>query len=392
MDFAFTQEEEQFREQLRRFLAEHLPADWSTRSFLLGGDSDERDELARQMNALLAERKWLAIAWPQEHGGLDAGYMQQLIFNEETAYRAMPGGGGVGVSSVGPSLMLYGSTEQQRQHLPRIANAEDTYCLLYSEPGAGSDLAAVQTEAVRDGDVYVINGQKVWAAGAQRANMGWLAARTDPGAPKHQGISTFIVPMDTPGISVRPLANMAGEHTLNEVYLENVRVPVENLIGVENRGWYQIATGLDFERSGVQSYAHGKRNVETLVQLAKEEPALVRNSPNIRYELADRWLELEVGFSIAHRIPWMQQQGIVPNAEASMSKLYGSELTQRIAGTGVRLLGLAGQLAPGSENAVLGGALARSYLTAVASTIAGGTSEIQRNIIAQRGLGMPRSS
>ena len=215
--------------------------------------------------------------------------------------------------------------------------------------------------------------------------------RTDPDAPKHRGISFLLIDdIHTAGITVRPLVNMAGEHKFNEVYFEDVRIPASNLVGQENRGWYQVATALDFERSGVASYARGKRNVERLVTLAKEEPRLVGQSPQVRHELADRWLEVEVGFNIAYRIPWMQSQGIIPNAEASISKLYGSELSQRIAGTGIKLLGLSGQLAPGSGNARFGGALARSYLTSVSSTIAAGTSEVQRNIIAQRGLGLPR--
>ena len=243
---------------------------------------------------------------------------------------------------------------------------------------------------MRDGDFYVINGQKTWIAGGHTANMGWLAARTDVEVPKHRGISTLIVPMDTPGITVRPLVDLAGEHNLNEVHFDDVRILAENVVGEENRGWYQVAATLDFERSGVQAYAGGKRNVERLVTLAKEQPRLLNASQQVRYELADRWLELEVGFNIAYRIPWMQSQQLVPNAEAAVSRLYGAELTQRIAGTGIKLLGLAGQLAPGAASAPLSGALARSYLTATSSTIGPGTSETQRNVIAERGLGLPR--
>ena len=390
MDWKFTAEEERFRGELRQFLADHLPADWSERSFTEASDSEQRLQLARELTKKLADRQWLAMAWPEEYGGLDATHMQQLIYNEETSYQAMPGGGGMGVAWVGPAIMLYGTDEQKREYIPRITNADDVWCTLYSEPSAGSDLAALQTRAVRDGDEYVINGQKIWTSGGHTANMGWLAARTDSDAPKHRGISTLIVPMDAAGIEVRPLVNMAGEHNFNEVYFEDVHIPASNLVGQENRGWYQVATALDFERSGVAAYAGGKRNVERLVTLAKEEPRLVGGSPQVRHELADRWLEVEVGFNIAYRIPWMQSQGIIPNAEASISKLYGSELGQRIAGTGIKLLGLSGQLAPGSDNARFGGALARSYLTSVASTIAAGTSEVQRNIIAQRGLGLPR--
>ena len=390
MDWSFTPEEERFRAELRAFLADSLPPDWDQRGFALPADSEERLALAHEITNQLARRRWLAMAWPDRFGGLDATHMQQLIYNEETAYHAMPGGGGMGVSWVGPAIMLYGSEEQKQRYLPRITNADDRWCVLYSEPGAGSDLASLQTRAVRDGDFYVINGQKTWIAGGHTANMGWLAARTDVEVPKHRGISTLIVPMDTPGITVRPLVDLAGEHNLNEVHFDDVRILAENVVGEENRGWYQVAATLDFERSGVQAYAGGKRNVERLVTLAKEQPRLLNASQQVRYELADRWLELEVGFNIAYRIPWMQSQQLVPNAEAAVSRLYGAELTQRIAGTGIKLLGLAGQLAPGAASAPLSGALARSYLTATSSTIGPGTSETQRNVIAERGLGLPR--
>ncbi len=390
MDFQFNADEERFRAEVRRFLDAQLPADWADRSFVGDVETDERSEMARRVTKALADRQWLAMAWPKEFGGLDAGHMQQLIYNEETSYSAMPGGGGMGVAWVGPAIMLYGNDEQKEQYLPRITNGDDIWCTLYSEPGAGSDLAALQTRAVRDGDEYVINGQKIWTSGGHTANMGWLAARTDPNAPKHRGISTFVVPMDAPGISVRPLPNLAGEHNFNEVYFEDVRIPAENLVGTENRGWYQVATALDFERSGVGAYAAGKRNIERLVGAAKGDASLLERNPSARFELADRWIELQVGFNVAYRIPYLQSQGVIPNHEASVSKLYGSELSQRIAGTGMHLLGLDGQVVPGSPHAKLGGAFARAYMNAVSSTIAAGTSEIQRNIIAQRGLGLPR--
>lgn len=390
MDFAFSPEEERFRKDLRTLLSELLPSDWSVRGLAVPVDSDERNALAEQISRALGERRWLAMAWPEEHGGLDASYLQQYLFNEELAYRDAPGGGGVGVSSVGPAIMQHGSEEQRSLYLPRIANASDRWCALYSEPGAGSDLASIQTRAVRDGDEYVVNGLKTWVASADRATMGWLAARTDSGAPKHRGLSTFVLPMDTPGVEIRPIENLAGERQLAEVQLHDVRIPIEQLVGPENRGWYHVASTLDFERSGVAAYARGKRHIEGLVQLTKDDLSLQERRQQVRYELADRWIELQVGFNVAQRIPWMQTQGISPNHEASVSKVYGAELTQRIAGTGVRLLGLAGLLAPGGEAAPGGGAFGRHYLTSTGATIEAGTSEIQRNIIAQRGLGLPR--
>jgi 3-oxocholest-4-en-26-oyl-CoA dehydrogenase alpha subunit len=390
MDFSFSPAEERFREELRRVLAGELPGDWSLRAFTGDVDPDEREELAQRMTRALADRRWLAMAWPERWGGLDASHIDQLIFNQESAYRRMPGGGGQGVAWVGPAIQLYGNEEQQQTYLPRIAAGEDEWCTLYSEPGAGSDLASLQTRAIRDGDEYVINGVKIWATGARRANLGWLAARTDPDAPKHRGISTLIVPMDAPGIQVRPIESMDGAAHLNEVYFEDVRVPARNLVGTENRGWYQVMTTLDFERSGVGAFATGKADLELLIDAAKDERSLVRQHPGARYEIADRWIELEVGFNVAYRVPHLQAQGLVANHEASVSKLYGSELTQRIAGSGMRLLGPAGQLTAGSPHAKLGGAFSRHYLAAVSATIAAGTSEVQRTIIAQRGLGLPR--
>jgi alkylation response protein AidB-like acyl-CoA dehydrogenase len=388
MDFHFTAEDEAFRGEIRDFLAEQLPTDWERRA---EEEPDvENRQFIRTFVRKLAARRWLAMAWPREFGGLAARHMQQLIYNEEMAYRGAPGAFSMGVAWVGPAVMLYGTEAQKKRFLPRITSGEDVWCTLYSEPGAGSDLAALQTRAVADGDDYVINGQKIWTSGAHTSDWGWLAARTDPDAPKHKGISTFVVPMTSPGITVRPLINMAGQHGFNEVFFENVRIPKENLVGELNRGWYQVAVALDFERSGIQAYAGARRALEQLAALVQDEPQLLQRRPEARLALADRAVELRVGTAIAYRIPWMQSQGRIPNYEASMSKLFGSELTQRVARTGVDLLGAYGQLAAGSPRAPLKGRLVTSYLGAVSSTIAAGTSEIQRNIIATRGLGLPR--
>ena len=391
MDFRFTPEQEQFREEVREFLRQELPADWQGASGYGDEGSESTRELSRRMMAKLAERKWLAMAWPEEYGGLAASHMQQLIYNEEMSYQGAPGSFSMGVAWVGPAIMLYGTDEQKQHYLPRITGGEDVWCTLYSEPEAGSDLASLQTKAVRDGDDFVINGQKIWTSNAQRSQWGWLAARTDPEAPKHKGISTFMVSMDTPGITIRPLVNMAGQSGFSEVFFENVRVPKENLVGELNRGWYQVAVALDFERSGIQAYAGGRRTLERLIEYVQQHPdETVRRNPMMRMRLADRAVELAAGTYIAYRIPWMQSQGMIPNYEASISKLYGSELTQRLALTGVQLLGSYGGLEPGSKWAPLHGRLERSYLSSVASTIAAGTSEVQRSIIATRGLGLSR--
>jgi alkylation response protein AidB-like acyl-CoA dehydrogenase len=392
MEFRFTPQQEEFRGEVRSFLNEQLPANWAE----VGGgaemerDSDEVWNFSRQFTKKLAERKWLAMAWPKEHGGLEADHMTQLIYNEEMAYNRAPGGGGMGVAWVGPAVMLYGTDEQKQKYLPRITSGEDVWCTLYSEPGSGSDLASLQTRAVADGDDFVINGQKIWTSGAHRSNWGWLAARTDPDAPKHKGITMFVLPMDAPGVTVRPLINIAGQHGFNEVFFDNVRIPKQNLVGELNRGWYHMAVALDFERSGIQSYAGGRRTLEEMTDFARSQPQFLARNPAARLALADRWLELETGTIIAYRIPYMQSQGKIPNYEASMSKLYGSEMSQRIARTGMQLLGLYGMLGPENESAPLKGRVETLYQTTVSSTIAAGTSEIQRGIIATRGLGLPR--
>ena len=390
MDFRLTPEQERFRGEVQGFLREQLPAGWEQRLGDGEGDSDAAWELSRRFTFKLAEKKWLAMAWPVEYGGLSADHMTQMIYNEQMAYHRAPGGGGMGVAWVGPAIMLYGTDEQKRKFLPRITSGEDVWCTLYSEPGAGSDLAALQTRAVADGDEFVINGQKIWTSGAHRSNWGWLAARTDPDAPKHKGISTFVVPMDAPGITVRPLINMAGQHGFNEVFFDNVRIPKANLVGELNRGWYQVAVALDFERSGIQAYAGGRRTLEEITAFAREHRPLWQRNAQVRLALADRAVEVATGTLIAYRIPSMQSQGKIPNYEASMSKLFGSELSQRIAATGLKILGLYGNVAPGSKYAYLKGRLEQAYLTSVSSTIAAGTSEIQRGIIATRGLGLPR--
>lgn len=386
MEFHFSQEEDQFRSEIRQFLASNLPPDWD------GTSIDEADAAAitRSFTRKLAARGWLAMAWPKEYGGQAAGHIRQLIYNEEMAYHLAPGAFNMGVAWVGPAIMLYGTDEQKQRYLPRIARGEDIWCTLYSEPAAGSDLAALQTRAVLEGDEFVINGHKIWTSGAHIADWGWLAARTDLDAPKHKGISTFVVNMKTPGITVRPLINMAGEHGFNEVFFDDVRIPKENLVGELNRGWYHIAVALDFERSGIQSYAIARRTLQDLASLVRNHRSALLNLPTARLGLAERVIELNVGTLLAYRVAWMQSQGKVPNYEASMSKLFGSELTQRIAQTGMVIIGMCGQLMPGSLRAPLSGRYALAYLRAVSSTIAAGTSEIQRNIIATRGLGLPR--
>ncbi|MXY88825.1 MAG: acyl-CoA dehydrogenase, partial [Dehalococcoidia bacterium] len=371
-------------------IADELPSEEERQERALRGGFEtveEEYDYTMGFQKKLADRDWLAMAWPEEYGGGGASHMRQLVYNEEMSYAGAPVMN-MGISWVGPSLMLYGTEEQKQKYIPPITSADQWWCTLYSEPGAGSDLASLQTSAIRDGDDYVINGQKIWTSGGHLSDWGWLAARTDPDAPKHKGISLLMLDMKSPGISVRPLVNIADQHAFNEVFFEDVRVPVEQRVGEENRGWYHLAVALDFERSGIAAYSGGRRNIERLTSIAAENPQLVDNRPGIRNELADRMVEVNVGTFLAYRVATMQGQGLLPNHEASASKLFGSELGQRIARTGMHLLGMAGQLR--GESSRIDIDQAQNYLYTVSGTIAAGTSEIQRNIMATRGLGLPR--
>ncbi len=395
MEFRFSPEEEAFRQEVREFLRREWSedaAEGGAESPLGYGGGRGLDEI-RRFQKKLAQKGWLTLAWPKEYGGMGASVMKQVIFNEEMAYHRAPQQLGVGPDRVGPTIILYGTEEQKREHLPPIANAEVIWCQGFSEPGAGSDLASLQTTAVEDGDYFVVNGQKIWTSLAHVADWMILLARTDPDAPKHRGISYFLVDMRTPGITVRPLIDMTGRHAFNQVFFDNVRVPRKNLVGELNRGWYVAAATLDFERSGINRVMAGVRLYEELVEYAREtarDGRPLTALPTVRHKLAELRIEFEVGRLLAYRVAWVQAQGRIPNQEASMSKLFGSELQQRLARAGMEIMGLGGQLRPGSRWAPMAGRIADYYLGAVATTIAAGTSEVMRNIIAIRGLGLPR--
>ncbi|MCI0437622.1 MAG: acyl-CoA dehydrogenase family protein [Chloroflexi bacterium] len=390
MEFRFTQQEEAFRDELRGFLKRELPEDWSG---LSEADSDEDWKFTLQMRRKLADKGWLTMAWPSEYGGMGASHMMQVIFAEEMSYHRAPGRDAFGTRMLAPTLMIHGTEEQKREHLPPIARGETQWCQGYSEPESGSDLASLQTRAVEDGDDFVINGTKIWTSSAHRADHIMVLTRTDPSAPKHRGISFLLADMRTPGLEVRPIVNMASEHSFNMVIFDNVRVPKKNLVGELNRGWYVGATLLDFERSGVDYSAGSRRTLEELVEFSKthsKNGRVLAEDPVVRNRLADLAVEVEVSRLISYNIAWMQSRGMVPNKEASMGKVFGTELQQHVVRTGINLLGLYGQLEPDSKYAPLKGRIEKGYMTSVSATIAAGTSEIQRNIIATRGLGLPR--
>jgi alkylation response protein AidB-like acyl-CoA dehydrogenase len=378
MEFRFSPEDEAFRKEVRAFIHQELPRAREGESF----------------TNKLAERGWLTMSWPREYGGEDASHIRQMVYNEEMSYNRAPGQT-MGTDRVGPTIILFGTDEQKAEFLPRIARNEITWCQGFSEPGAGSDLASLQTRAVQDGDFYVVNGQKIWTSNAQRADYMILLARTDPDAPKHRGISYFLLDMKTPGISVQPLVQLTGQAGFNQVFFDNVRVPRENMIGETNRGWYVSTATLDFERSGINRVVGGLRTFEEVVEYTKETPsrdaayATLFDVPRVRHELADIGIGFAVGRLLCYRVAWMQSRQMIPNYEASMAKMFGTELQQRLARVAVNSAGLHGQLT-GGRAAALAGRIAAFYLSTVSLTIAAGTSEINRNIIAQRGLGLPR--
>ena len=387
MDMQFGPKEETLRTEVRSFLQSTLKdrPDGESRS-------DEEFEFAKGFNAELGKRGWIAPAWPKEYGGLGASIYEQMVFNEEFGYYNAPDTGtrGFGVGMIGPTLIIHGNEEQKKRYLPRITSGEDIWCQGYSEPGAGSDLASLQTRAVRDGDEYVINGQKIWTSGGHRANQMFCLVRTDPDAPKHRGISFLLIDdiKNQQGLQLRPLINMANRHHFNEVFFEDVRVPAQNLIGEENRGWYVGMTLLDFERSGIGTTAAQKHTLENLTERLRGSSDDVRKK--YRTKLADLAVANGVGRYLGYRIGYIQASGRVPNYEASVVKIYQSELGQKIYNFGISMLGLGGQCRPEQENAPLGGMMSEQYMLAVPSTIYSGSNEIQRNVIATRGLGLPR--
>ena len=388
MDFTFTPKQEAFRQEIRTFLRERLPDGGP------GWNGENEFEFARTFLKQLAPKRWIAPVWPEEYGGLGLGLWEQVVFNEEMSYRGAPSSNLSAVGYLGPTIMMYGTEEQKRQHLPGITSGEVFWCQGYSEPEAGSDLASLQTRAVADGDDFIISGQKIWTSQAHYSDWIFLLARTDPDAPKHKGISYFLLDMKSPGITVRPLINMGNQAGFNEVFFDNVRVPRSGLLGELNRGWYMATATLDMERSSVAGSSGSRRSLEELTDFARETKVngrWLQDLPLVRNKLAELWIELNISKFLSYRVVTLQERGLMPNHEASIVKVFNSEYGQRLSRAGLHMLGLYGQLHPESPYARLRGRFERWYLISTAITIAAGTSEIQRNIIATRGLGLPRN-
>ena len=391
MNYHDTPEEAAFRTQVRGFIEAEAPKDMARGEGGFGGAGAAWKSWVKK----LADKHWVCPAWPEEYGGAGMSVMEQFIFNWEMAEARTPRPGGIATGFAGPTLIVHGTEAQKQKYLPEILDGETVWCQGYSEPGSGSDLASLQTRAIRDGDDYVVNGQKIWTSGGHIAKWMIMLARTDPEAPKHRGITYFVVDMKSPGVTVRPLINMAMTHEFNEVFFEDVRIPKENIIGEENRGWYLAQTTLSFERSNIGGAVGARQGVEDLIRMAKTNPASkLKSEPAVRYELVDRLVETGVATQMSLKIISIQaKEGIAPGHEASVAKMYGTELNQRIARTAMKVFGMHGQLdsKTAGADASTYGRYRYQYLRSIANTIEGGTSEIQRNIIATRGLGLPRA-
>lgn len=393
MEFQFTPAEEKFRQEIKDFLENELPAQWLDGAPMLE-DDESKDQFAQAIAKKMGTRGWITAAWPKEYGGLGWNQIQQLIFAEEMMLHKVPRTYilGAGTSNVGPTLAIHGTEEQKRKYLPGIAQAEDRWCQLFSEPNAGSDLAGVETKGVDEGDYFSVTGVKIWSSMAHKARWGACLCRTDPKAPKHKGITYLIVDMKSPGIVFKPLVNICDVYAFNQVFLDNVKVPKENVVSQINRGWYVGATTLNMERSFVRHSVMAREYTGELMDLIKaglHGIDVLKRNPVLRHKLAEMYVEIEASKLLAYRVAWLQSKGGVPSYESSVSKLFTSEMTQRLVQVAMELLGLFGQLKEHSKYAVLRGKAQQLYLAQRAITIGGGTSEIQRTLIARRGLGMP---
>jgi 3-oxocholest-4-en-26-oyl-CoA dehydrogenase alpha subunit len=385
MDFNFTREEEHFRLEVREFLDQEITPEIHAEKPALYGPGPAGRKLLRK----LGEKRWLCITWPREFGGLGGTSTQRLILSDELLYRGVRYTM-VGPTMAGPTILIHGSDALKQAYLPRIASGEIEFALGYSEPQAGSDLAALDIQAVEDGDDYILNGQKIFNTDTHYADFHWLGARTDPDAAKHKGISLFIVDLTSPGITIRPLYCLDGMRT-NEVFYDNVRVPKKNLVGEKNLGFYHIMTALAFER--VFPTGGSRRLFEELVEYvkaAKRNGRPLSEDPVLRQKIADMAADLEVANLLAYRVPWLIDKGVIPDYQAAMLKLYITELTQRMAKLGAEIMGEYAQLTQDSKWTQLHGRMAGAYCEGFRGTIVGGTSEIQRIVIANRGLNLPR--
>jgi len=394
VDLSFSPAEEAFRAELRAWLRASVPDGWNGGAEMTS--LAEEVSFLRAWQAKLAEGRWVGIHWPKEYGGRGASVVENYIFQEElAAARAPEIINRIGVNLVGPTLIAHGTPEQKARFLPKILPAEEIWCQLFSEPGAGSDLTSLRTRAERRGDGWIVSGQKVWTSYAQFARWGILLARTDPDAPKSKGISYFILDMEAPGVSVRPLTQMTGSDEFNEVFLEDVFIPHAHLVGEVNAGWQIANTTLTHERgTSPRQLVIQRMLLNDLFRIAREgvhDAAPAARDRVTRQRLAQLWIEIEITKLNNWRTLTRIQRREPLGPESSFVKLFWSEMSQRLHDTLMDVLGPAGLCWQPGPWAIEGGRLARSFLYYRSASLFAGTSEIQRNILAERVLGLPRS-
>lgn len=393
MDLSFSQEDLAFRDEVRQFIAENFSSDLAG----IENRSMTKEEFLA-WHKILHKKGWAAPSWPVEYGGAGWSMTQRYIWGEETAAAGTIQPLPFGVSMVGPVIYTFGNEEQKRKYLPRILSGEDWWCQGYSEPGSGSDLASLRTKAVREGDHYVVNGQKTWTTLAQHADWIFCLVRTNPDAPKPQmGISFLLIDMKTPGVSVRPIISMDGAHEVNDVFLDNVRVPVENLIGEENQGWTYAKFLLAHERSGIAGVARSKKAISRIRELADaqmDRGKPLSENPVFRDKVSQVEIDLTALEFTELRSLANESKGGGPGPESSILKIRGTEIQQRLTELALEAVGGYAQVPymergtnlPGIPEGIPG--IADTYFNNRKTSIYGGSNEIQRNIIAKMVLGL----
>ena len=386
MDFRLSPHQLSFREEVRQFLAQEVTQELRAEARHLNVPGPATAAFRRK----LIERSWLGVGWPVEYGGLGRPYLEQYIVAEELEYAEAPPLP-LAITSIGPTLMQVGSEEQKRALLPGVLAGETDFALGYSESEAGTDLAAMSTRAVVEEDCFRIEGRKLFTSIAHLASHIWLAARTNLDAPRHRGISIFLVPIESAGLTVRPIWTV-GDGRLNEVFIDGVIIPRTSLVGELDHGWYYMMMALDFERGSLAPYSLLLKLHEDLVGLVRCESANVPGwvYQRSRHLLADLAIQVSIARLLAMRTALMVDKGEIPQHEAHIQKVFRSEALRRIASAGLRILGLYGQLVEGDPRAVLFGKYARHVELGIRTTIGAGTNEVLRSSIATRGLGLPR--
>ncbi len=388
MDFELDVGQREWLTEVREFLRENVTPE--LRAELAEHDLEFPDGEVTRFRRKIGEKGWFGLNWPREYGGLGLGAVYQHLLMSEFEYWGVPGPD-LTVTSVAPMIMRHGTEQNKTEWLPLIAKGEMICAVGYSESEAGTDLASLRTRATRDGEYWVINGSKIWNSGAQRATHEWLCVRTDPNGVRHRGISVIIVPIDSPGIQIRPLYAWSGYRT-NEVHFDDVRVPVTNVVGEINRGWTYITGALDLERGALTNAGDLRRAVDELRELARcprRDGSVPADDAALRRRLVQAEADVEVATLMGYEAASILDSDVIPTVEVSVEKVFTSELRQRIADLALDLLGPDGLLAHRSENAPLAGKFERLYRAAPLMRFGGGTNEVLRDVIGQRGHGMP---